>query len=52
VPKTNTKEVNNKTGTTITEISNTKIEEEVEEMAKVEVVTTNNVEVITTIIRT
>jgi len=41
-----------KTGTTITGTSQTKIEVEVEEMAKAEVVNTNNVEVITTIIRT
>jgi hypothetical protein len=44
--------LHNKTGTTITEISQTNREEEVEEMPKAEVVIINNVEVITTIIRT
>jgi hypothetical protein len=42
----------NRTGTTITGTKETKTEEEVEEMAKAEVVNTNKVEGITTIIRT
>jgi hypothetical protein len=42
----------NKTGTTITEQSKTKIEEEVKEITEAEVVIPINVEVITTRIRT
>jgi len=50
--QTITKVANNKTGTTITEQSKTKIEEEVKEITEVEVVIAINVEVITTRIRT
>jgi len=50
--QTITKVANNKTGTTITEQSKTKIEEEVKEITEEEVVIAINVEVITTRIRT